>query len=268
MMGRNCRQYAQIFICLFCGFFCGIALAEPAAQDYLLGADDVVRVQVFGYEDLTTEARISQTGSITVPLLGEVSIAGLSSEAAASRIGSKLVAGGFIREPKVSVMVLQFESQKVSVMGQVSKPGNFPLSAASSLLDVLAEAGGLLTETAGDRATLVRKTGAKEVIDLTALFEGDASQNFKVGAGDMIFVPKAPQFYIYGEVQRPGVYRLERNMRVDQAITAGGGLTERGSESRVILRRRVDGGAQKEIHVNDSTLLQPNDVVFVKESWF
>jgi len=248
--------------------FFGIAASLIQAEDYLLGSDDLVRIKVFGYDDLSTEGRISQTGSISFPLLGEVAIAGLSTDAAAAKIASKLVAGGFIREPKVSVLVLEYESQKISVMGQVSKPGRFPLSSASSILDVLAEAGGLITATAGDQATLVRKNGTKLGIDLNALFEGDPTQNLRVNGGDMIFVPKAPQFYIYGEVQRPGVYKLERNMRVDQAITAGGGLNERGSESRVVLRRNGEKGQQKEIKVDQSTTLQPDDVLYVKESWF
>lgn len=233
-----------------------------------MGADDVVTIKVFGYDDLNSEARISRGGTIAFPLIGEVEIAGLSANAAADRIASKLMAGGFIREPKVSLMVSKFESQQISVMGQVSRPGKYSLSAASTLIDALAFAGGVVTATAGDQAILIKKSGDKQAVDLDALFAGDETQNLKIASGDMVFVPKAVQFYIYGEVQRPGMYRLERNMRVDQAITAGGGLTPRGSLNRVVLRRNSTRDETQEIDADETTILQPNDVVYVKESWF
>jgi len=237
-------------------------------EDYLLGPGDLVKVNVYGYEDLTTEVRISQTGFVNYPLIGEVSISGLSPREAAVLIGGKLVAGGFIREPKVDVLVLQFESQKIAVLGQVVKPGKYPLSGASTVLDMLSEAGGVVPALAGDQASLLRKDGSKITIDLHALFQGDQKQNFKVSGGDTIFVQNALQFYVYGEVQRPGVYRLERNMSVSQAITAGGGLTARGTERRAIVKRRGADGSQTEVHVDGSTLLQADDVLYIKESWF
>ena len=254
-----------MLLCTACESFLAVA---GVPEDYLLGPGDLVKVNVYGYDDLTTEVRISQTGFVNYPLIGEVSIGGLSPRDAATRIGGKLVAGGFIREPKVDVLVLQFESQKISVIGQVVKPGKYPLSGASTVLDMLSEAGGVVPALAGEQASLLRKDGSKISIDLHALFQGDPSQNFKVTGGDTIFVQNALQFYVYGEVQRPGVYRLERNMSVSQAITAGGGLTTRGTERRAIVKRRGADGSLTEVHVDGSTLLQADDVLYIKESWF
>lgn len=246
----------------------GTGFASAAAEDYLLGPGDLLKVNVYGYDDLTAEVRISQTGFINYPLLGEVSVTGISPRGAATKIASKLVSGGFIREPKVDVLVLEYQSQKISVMGQVAKPGKYALSTASTVLDMLAEAGGLVAALAGDQATLLRKNGSKVTIDLHALFEGNLDQNFAVSGGDTLFIPKAPQFYVYGEVQKPGMYRLERNMTVAQAITTGGGLTPRGTERRAVVKRRQEDGSQTEIRVDTTSPLLPDDVLFIKESWF
>lgn len=252
---------------LFLLFGTGFASAE-GGEDYRLGPGDLIKVSVYGYDELTTEVRISQTGYINYPLLGEVSVSGMSPREAASRIATKLVAGGFIREPKVDVLVQEYQSQKISVMGQVTKPGKYALTSSSTVLDMLAEAGGVVTVAAGDQATLLRKNGTKVPIDLHKLFEGDLTQNYSVAGGDTIFVPKAPQFYIYGEVQKPGMYRLERNMTVAQAITAGGGLTPRGTENRAVVRRQQSDGTQAEVKVETTSQLQADDVLFIKESWF
>lgn len=257
-------RWLPVWLCLACG----AGLAAAAGEDYQLGPGDLLKVNVYGYDELTAEVRISQSGFINYPLLGEVGVSGMSPRDAANRIAAKLMAGGFIREPKVDVLVIEYQSQKISVMGQVAKPGKYALTSASTVLDLLAEAGGLVAQLAGDQATLLRKNGSKLPIDLHALFEGDLSQNHAVSGGDTIFVPKAPQFYVYGEVQRPGMYRLERNMTVAQAITAGGGLTPRGTERRALVRRHQEDGTVVEIRVETTSPLQPDDVLLIKESWF
>jgi len=243
------------------------ALAAPES-DYRIGPGDVIKVSVFGHPDLTNELRVSQAGSISFPMIGEVKVVDLSTVAAENLIAAKLEAGGFLRMAQVNILVTQFESQKVSVMGQINKPGQYPLDRASRVLDLLAEAGGVDNVTAGEQATLLRKDGQRMPIDLHLLFEGDPTQNVQLSAGDTIYVPKAPMFYIYGEVQKPGVYRLERNMTVSQAITAGGGLTARGTERKPHVKRRDGDGKEKEIVVSGSDLLHQDDVLYIRESWF
>lgn len=243
-------------------------VAAGDAADYRIGPGDVIKVNVFGHPDLGNELRVSQAGFISFPLIGEVKVAGLATGEAERQIAGRLESGGFLRQPQISVLVSQFESQKIAVMGQVIKPGQYPLERSSRVLEFLAAAGGVDNATAGDQAVLLRRDGQRVPVDLHLLFEGDAAQNFALDAGDTIYVPRAPQFYIYGEVQKPGVYRLERNMTVSQAITAGGGLTVRGTERRPLVKRRGDDGKERELVVGGSDLLQRDDVLYIKESWF
>jgi polysaccharide export outer membrane protein len=142
------------------------------------------------------------------------------------------------------------------------------LTVSQHALDALAQAGGVINIIAADDATLIRKDGAKVPIDLIAMFSGDPTQNPAVAAGDTVYVPRAPQFYVYGQVQRPGVYRLERRMTVSQAISAGGGLTPKGSERWLVVKRRDAAGKERKVSVSSSDFLQPDDVLLVKESLF
>jgi polysaccharide export outer membrane protein len=153
-------------------------------------------------------------------------------------------------------------------MGQVAKPGQYAMTASQRTMDALAQAGGVINIIAADDATLLRRDGTKVPIDLIALFNGDPTQNPPVAAGDTIYVPRAPQFYIYGQVQRPGIYRLERRMTVSQAISAGGGLTPKGSERWAVVKRRDAAGKEKKVSVSGSDMVQPDDVVLIKESLF
>lgn len=247
-----------------------------AETDYILGSDDLVKISVFDHPELSVDARISKSGNITFPLLGVVHAAGLSTRNLEESLIARLNDGGFVRQPQVSVLVTDYQSQKVSVLGQVAKPGQYALSTSNKLLDLLAQAGGLVTSVAGgspsalsgDEATLIRRDGTKVVIDLHALFQGDAGQNLPVSAGDTIFVPGAPIFYVYGQVQKPGPYKLERNMTVTQAISAGGGLTPKGSEHWMKVKRRGTNGVVQEISIKGRELLQPDDVLLVNEGWF
>jgi polysaccharide export outer membrane protein len=243
------------------------AIAE--SRDYQLGPGDLLKITVFNYPDLATDVRISQSGNLTYPLLGQLQVTGLSTRQAETLLTERLTAGGFIRNAQVSVLVVEYQSQKISVMGQVEKPGQYALTESSRVLSLLAQAGGVINGAAADEAVLVRADGTKKSIDLTAMFNGDAAQNPAILSGDAIFVPRAPQFYIYGEVQRPGVYRLERNMSVAQAIAAGGGLTPKASERRIHVRRRDPKTKQERVSsIATTDLLLPDDVLIVRQGLF
>ncbi len=246
--------------------------ATQAAEDYKLGAGDVIRITVFDYPDLTTETRVSESGAITFPLLGVLHVGGLSVAQTENLIAKGLISQGFIRQAHVSVVVSQFISQQITVLGEVVKPGKFPLERPSTVSEILALAGGV-GPNGGDKAILVRpgKDGKKETkidIDLHALLQGDVAKNIAVAAGDTIYVPRAPMFYIYGEVLRPGMYRLERNMTVAQAISVGGGLTPRGSDSGMKVKRTDEKGEIQEIDVELEQQLKDKDVLYVRERWF
>jgi len=250
-----------------------LVMAAPAAlraadTDYRLGPGDLLRISVFGYPDLGIDTRVSETGNISYPFIGQIAVGGLSTAQAENLIATRLKDGAIVKMPQVSLLVVDYQSQKVAVLGQVAKPGQYPLDKSSRVIDALAEAGGPVTGLAADSATLLRKDGSKQLIDLIALFNGDATQNPAVIGGDTLFVPKAPQFYIQGEVQRPGVYKLERNMTVSQAIAAGGGLTTRGSSHRISCKRRDENGVVQTGSIKSSDPVLADDVLIIKESLF
>jgi polysaccharide export outer membrane protein len=242
--------------------------ASAKLEDYRLGAGDLVKIAVFDHDELGVDARISQSGNITFPLIGQVLVAGLSTREAELLVARRLIEGGFVKQPQVSVLVSEYQSQKVSVMGQVAKPGQYPLDASKKVLDALALAGGVLNDTAADEVTLVRANGSRVVIDLQTLFDGDPAVNLVVQDGDTVFVAHAPQFFIYGQVQRPGQYRLARNTSISQAISMGGGLTPRGTQRGAIVKRVDATGKERKISVRDEDVLQPNDVLLIKASLF
>jgi polysaccharide biosynthesis/export protein len=237
-------------------------------EDYRLGAGDLVKIAVFDHDELGIDARISQSGNITFPLIGQILIAGLSTREAELLIARRLIDGGFVKQPQVSVLVSEYQSQKVSVMGQVAKPGQYPLDASKRVLDALAMGGGVLNDTAADDVTLVRADGTRVVIDLQKLFDGDPAVNLVVQDGDTVFVAHAPQFFIYGQVQHPGQYRLARNTSISQAISIGGGLTPRGTQRGAIVKRVDAKGKEHKVSVKDEDILQPNDVLLIKASLF
>ena len=246
----------------------GWVQASAKPEDYRLGAGDLLKIVVFDHDEFSVDARVSQTGNITFPLVGQVPVAGLSARDAELLLARDLIDGGFVKQPQVSVLVSEYQSQKVSVMGQVTKAGQYPLEASKRVIDVLAMAGGVLNDTAADDATLVRADGSRIEIDLQKLFDGDPQMNLDIRDGDTVFVRRAPQFYIYGQVQHPGEYRLTRSTTISQAIAIGGGLTLRGTQRRAIVKRVDAHGKEHKFSVRDEDVLQPNDVLLIKESIF
>lgn len=242
-----------------------------AAADIELGPGDTLRVNVYGHPDLSLEARVSESGSISYPLIGEVKVSGLSPAAAQKKIAGMLERGGYLRNPQVNISVTQNQSQQVSVLGQVTRPGRYPVDGKRSLTDILALAGGM-TQDAGDTVTLVRTRNgktAKESLDIHAMVKtGDMNKNLQLKTDDVIYVERAPRFYIYGEVQHPGTYKLERNMTVIQALSVGGGLSPRGTDRGVRLKRRDADGTLREITAKHEDIVQTDDVVYVRESLF
>jgi len=252
-------------------FACLILLAGMSqAADNPLGTGDMLRITVYGNPDMTTETRVTAAGTVSFPLLGEVKVGGISVPEAENSIAKLLEHGGFIKRPQVNIVILQFISQQVSVLGEVLKPGRYPLDHPSTLTDLLAIAGGV-TENGSDQITVIsHKDGksSRHEYDIRELFRKNGSPDVGVSSGDIIYVPRAPVFYIYGEVQRPGVFRLDRDMIVAQALATGGGLTARGSERGLRIKRRNANGELETISVEASTPLLANDVLQVQESLF
>ena len=237
----------------------------------VLGTGDIVRITVFQQPDMTTEARVSDAGTITFPLVGVVSVRGLTLAQAETLIADGLRRGNFMNDPQINVYLLQARSRQVAVLGQVVRPGKYPMEESTvRLTDVLSLAGG---SNGSDTVTLVRNNGAgqpvKMEIDVPQMFlEKDMSKNIEMLNGDIVYVQRAPMFYIYGEVARPGAYRLERKMTVLQALALAGGLTPRGTERDVRIHRRNAADVVERITVEMTDPVRQDDVVYIRQSLF
>lgn len=242
------------------------------ATEFSLAAGDAIRVQVFQNPDLTIETRLSENGAITYPLIGSLDIGGLSVSDAEKKLADSLETGGFIKNPQVNIILMQIRGNQVSVLGQLNRPGRFPLeSTTTRLSDMLAAAGGV-TPMGHDRAVLTGLRNGKPYrveIDMQhSLSSGNIKDDVLVEGGDRIFVDRAPVFYIYGEAQRPGVFRLEKEMTVMQAIAVGGGISTRGTERRLRLHRKGSDGRIVQTEPQLTDLVISNDVIYIKESLF
>ena len=240
------------------------------AADNPLGPGDMIRVSIYGNPDLTTETRVTSAGAVSLPLVGDVQVGGISVAQAEKNIGNLLEKGGFIKKPQVNIVVLQISSQQISVLGEVYKPGRFPIERPSTLTELLAMAGGANLNGSDFVTVISQKEGntVRQEHNWRELLRSQEGKDIPLAAGDIIYVPRAQMFYIYGEVQRPGSFRLERNMTVAQALATGGGLTPRGTENGLVIKRKNEKGELEEVEVEPSTLVQVDDVIQVQERWF
>lgn len=241
------------------------------AKEYTLGPGDVARVSVYGYPDLDAVYRIAGNGSINFTLLGEVPVKGLTEREAEAKLEALLEQKDIIKSPYVTLFVEQFISQQVSVLGMVSKPGKYPIDRNSTVVDMVAQAGGF--SDGADHIVIVTKNDpgklTRHVVSVDAILgEGKVEQNIVVSNGDTIYVPRKKTFYVYGEVRNPGGYPLEKDMTVMQALSVAGGLGERGTERGIVIERRLKDKGVQSLNVKFNDLVQPDDVVFVKESLF
>ncbi len=246
--------------------------AAAAAQDYRLGPGDGVKITVFQNPDLSLETRVSESGAISYPLVGSVQVGGLSVAAAEKAIADGLKSGGFVLQPQVTVVLQQVRGAQVAVLGQVARPGRYPLeSTATKVTDALALAGGTAPQGA-DKVILTGMRNGRRVraeIDVTDLFvTWTPEKDVPVMAGDTLYVHRAPQVYVYGEVQRAGAYRVERQMTVLQALAMGGGLSPRGTERGIRIHRRGEDGATRVLTPQLNDPVQADDVVVVREALF
>lgn len=246
--------------------------APMAGRNLLLGAGDQVRVIVFQNNDLALEARVDGDGRLTYPFLGVLDVGGKSPAQVERMIAEGLEARGVLKRPQVSVLVTQIRSQQFAVLGNVNRPGQFVLDTMLSVSSALAQAGGV-TVNGADTVVLSRFDGGqlKNIeVDLVEMFRAGAGrgQDYLLQPGDVIFVHRAPLFYISGQVQRPGALRLERGMTVMQALSAGGGLNLRGTERGMSITRRGPSGELVTLEAQPSTQLEPDDVLFIRESVF
>ena len=209
---------------------------------------------------------------ISYPLLGNVKLGGLTATAAEKFIADGLRNGNFVKQPQVTLVVLQVRGNQASVLGQVNRPGRYPLEVADlRLSDLLAYAGGIANGGTDNVVVSGLREGKpfRYEVDLPSLFaEGGREKDIFIVNGDTVFIDRQPLVYIYGEVQRPGPMRLERDMTLLQVLATGGGLTLRGTVKGVQVHRKDAGGNVKLVEPAMTDKMRDGDVVFIKESLF
>jgi polysaccharide export outer membrane protein len=246
--------------------------AEDARRLMPLGPGDSVSIQVYGQPDMSSTEYVADDGTINLPLVGHVQVSGLSPVDAGTKVEKALSKGQFLVDPHVSITIVQSRSQRVVVLGEVKTPGRYAVEPNSSIMDLLAQAGGL-TDKAADTGYVLRTDAAGNVtrtpVDLRGMVAGSGPvTSLDLRGGDSLLVPRAEQFYIYGEVTTPSMYRLEPGMTVIQAIARAGGITARGSERRIEIKRPTKDGKYVVIHAKADDHVEPDDVIRVKESIF
>jgi polysaccharide biosynthesis/export protein len=250
------------------------ALMTPAfaEQEYLLAPGDILKITVFKNTDLSLDVRVSEAGLISYPLIGSVPVSGLTLPAAERKIAQMLRDGGFVVNPQVNILLTQAFGNLVSVIGEVNTAGRYSLDAAGGHLSGMLAAAGGVSQTGGDLVIITGTRNGKpfrrEVDIVKMSLSGNPAEDIELVGGDTLFVNRAPMFYIYGQVQKPGQFRLERGMTVMQALASGGGVTGKGTQRGIVRHRRDAGGKVKEEGVNLDDDVQDKDVIYVKESLF
>jgi polysaccharide export outer membrane protein len=262
---------ARLAVLFFCAAGIAFAQAPPRAEP-VLGVGDVVKISVYQNPDLSVEARVSELGQINFPLIGAVTIGGLSVSQAQALIEKRLRDGGFVLKPQVTIQTVQIRSSQVSILGQVAKPGRFPIEIVGSRVSEMIAAAGGVVPGGADVVTLVGNRDSKPVkldIDLPLILQqGRADLDVPVENGDIIYVDRAPTFYMYGEVQRPGQLRVERGMTLMQALAQAGGLTARGTTRGIKVHRKDASGVVQVIEIKMNDPVERDDVIYVRESLF
>lgn len=254
--------------------------SRPVGGISAVGPGDTLQVTVFGQPELSATITVSVAGNIVVPVVGSIAVNGMSPATVAGKVAAGLRSKNYLQDPQVSVEVLQVRSQMTSILGEVMRPGRYPLEGELSLLELLAMAGGL-KETADDTAVLLRKSTSPNAVEPGAsqsrleLYVGGrqalsrAVQDVPLVAGDVVYIGPAKRFFIYGEVARAGAYPMEDGLTVMRAVSLGGGLSQRASERRITINRKVPGTEREEtLKATLTDPVLPGDVIHVDERFF
>jgi len=264
------------------GLFLALCAGLQARQaDYIVGAQDVLTVTVYDQPDMSGKFTVETDGSFSFPLIGRVTAAGRTLRAIEEDVRKRL-SDGYLRNPQVSAAVETYQSQRIFIMGEVRAPGAYGLTGNMTVIEALSRAGST-TAAAGDEVMIVRsKTGSQATgplipgqsadsdiirVNLREMQLGVMSQNVSLRDGDTIVVPKAQAVYVFGQVRAPGAYPVEKDTTVLQALSLAGGVTDRGSTSRLVIVRTVDG-KKKELKAKLSDTVEPGDTLIVKERFF
>ena len=256
----------------------------PGGSDYRIGRQDLLDIRVFDLKELDQTVRVSDDGSITLPLLGRLSVAGLS-KSGLEHLIAELLEARFVRDPQVTIFVREYESKKVAVSGAVKRPGSYEMLGEKTLLEMISLAGGLDRDL-GTEIIIFRRaddgSARRLAVDLNRLvFDADPALNLTVQPGDIVYVPTVEmvRIFVSGAVRNPNLYEVPRSepVTVLKAITLAGGTTDRAAERRVQIIRTNGAGLRTSIAVDlrkvkkgQSTdpVLEKDDLVLVPEAFF
>lgn len=241
-----------------------------------LEAGDLVEVNVYNVPELTTKARVSSEGEVYLPLIDSVHVAGLSAEEAEGLIQKRLSDGGFVKSPHVTLFVEQYASQGSSVLGEVFRPGVYPVLGDQRLFDLISAAGGF-TEKAGRGITITRRNQTEKpiTVPLSRNVADNPESNIPILPGDTIIVHKADLVYVVGDVGRPSGFLMDRgHLTVLQAIALAGGTTRTANLGGARIIRNGPNGTtetpvplKKILHAKaPDVTMQADDILFVPTS--
>ncbi|HOM94046.1 MAG TPA: polysaccharide biosynthesis/export family protein [Candidatus Saccharicenans sp.] len=252
-------------------------------REYVIGPRDLLEIKVFELPEFDHTVRVSEDGSITLPLVGNVQIGGLTKDKAEKKLSELLEK--YVKKAQVSIFIKEYQSSRVAIIGAVEKPGMYELVGRQTLLQMISQAGGF-KDTAADEIYVLREgqdgTTASISIDLEdLLINGNQNLNIPIQPNDVINVPvdKLINIYVFGEVKQPGALQVKMSKKITllQAIAQAGGLTENATKRGVTIKRRDKSGKEINITVNLNDIikgkkkdipLQEGDVVIVKQSIF
>ena len=242
-----------------------------------IGNGDLVEVSVFDTPELSGKLRVSDTGDVVLPLIGKVHVTGMKAEDAAALIRQKFISGNYLRDPQVTVFVVEYATQNVSVLGEVKSPGIYPSLGPHHLLDYISAAQGL-TPLAGSRITITHASNpaTPELVKVTTGTTPTPENNPEVFPGDTVYVERTGVIFVVGDVVRPGGFPMDHDghLSILQAIALAQGTTPTSARSAVRLIR-TDGQGRQEIPVNLKKVLQSkapdlamqdNDILFIPSS--
>jgi len=245
-------------------------------SDYLLGPGDLLHITVFEAKELETKARVSSRGYVSLPLMGLVQIQDLTAREAEIKIEEKY-REKYIKDPHVTVFVEEHVSQRITLVGEVKKPGTYDYPSKMRLLDVLALGGGL-SDNAG-RVVQVRRKEDKHgesgmmIVDLDKLIQdGLVELNIEINGGDIIFIPKAGVFFVDGAVRRPGSFPITQEIDIMEALVTAGGFQPYANKSSATLIRYLENGKRevKEVDLqkveNKEITIKDRDVIIAKSN--
>jgi polysaccharide export outer membrane protein len=249
---------------------------DESAPDSRLGTGDLLDISVYNVPELNTKSRLGNNGDVYLPLIDYVHLAGLTVEEAQALIEKRLSDGGFVKNPHVTLNVDQSVSQGASLLGEVNRPGVYPIIGEPRLLDVISAAGGF-TASAGQSITVTHRNQSDKpvTVPLNRKLTDNPASNIAVSPGDTILVHKADLVYVVGEVGRPSGFLMNSdNLTVLKAIALAGGTTRLAKMNGVrILRKGPNGMTETPIELKKMLQaklpdipLKAEDILFVPSS--